>query len=597
VADSRLIEVAAAVAEGSAIDWSQAEESANDASERAAIRELQVVAQMGEAIRSPRVTPSTATPRSAAQLRVGEAWGHLRISEAIGEGSFGSVYRAWDTRLECEVALKLIKASGVSHAFDLSRALKEARLLARVRHNHVVRVYGADAHSDRFGLWMELIPGRTLEQMLAIHGPMGVSEAIPVGIDLCHALAAVHGAGLLHRDIKAHNVVREEGGRIVLMDFGTGRHIGGAREVADSLAGTPLYLAPELFAGMKPSVRSDIYSVGVLLYHLVTDDYPVSGRTRGDVEAAHVAATRQPLRDVRPDLPSSFIEVVERALARNPADRYPSAGEFGNALAAVSGQPDSRVEPSNVTRLRKSLLGLAAVIVAGLLVGLGMFGRSVRPPDGAAAPAAAAGSRESVALSSAAAMPSSASGAYNVAASFYASRDGLDVPLAQGSRVKPGDKLFATVDASQPVFVYIVNRDEAGQSFLLFPLPGLSTANPLPTEHANRLPGMKNGQQHYWEVTSAGGREHFFVYVTPHRLIEFEQILTALPRAEVGRTVSMPLSVSAIGLLRGVGGLSAVTSSSHSTPAELADLQPLRNEHESVQGVWARRVSFENPAE
>ena len=102
---------------------------------------------------------------------------------------------------------------------------------------------------------MELIPGRTLGQVLKMHGPMSVSEAIPVGIDLCHALAAVHGAGLLHRDVKAQNVLREEGGRIVLMDFGTGHAIDGTRDAADSLAGTPLYLAPELFAGEKPSAQ------------------------------------------------------------------------------------------------------------------------------------------------------------------------------------------------------------------------------------------------------------------------------------------------------------------------------------------------------
>ncbi len=144
---------------------------------------------------------------------------------------------------------------------------------------------------------------------------MGVSEAIPIGIDLCHALAAVHGAGLIHRDVKAHNVLREEGGRIVLMDFGTGGDIQ-APETADTLAGTPLYLAPELFQNEKPSAQSDIYSLGVLLYHLVTGDYPVKGKTRVDLESAHRTGTRQPLRDVRPDLSPVFINVLERALAR-----------------------------------------------------------------------------------------------------------------------------------------------------------------------------------------------------------------------------------------------------------------------------------------
>src|SRR5262245_66128299 len=108
-----------------------------------------------------RLTPGSAPPaeaRPAEKLQSGDMWGHLRIAELIGTGSFGSVYRAWDTRLQCDVALKLMTKSDISPAFELSRAIKEARLLARVRHKHVVRVLGAGSHRGRFGLWMELVP-------------------------------------------------------------------------------------------------------------------------------------------------------------------------------------------------------------------------------------------------------------------------------------------------------------------------------------------------------------------------------------------------------------------------------------------------------
>ena len=356
------------------------------------------------------MTDVVATPHGGTELQLNEKWGHLRVSEVIGEGSFGRVYRAWDTQLEREVALKLVKASGVSPAFDLARAIKEARLLARVRHPNVVSVFGADSHAGRFGLWMELIPGRTLGQVLKMHGPMSVSEAIPIGIDLCHALAAVHGAGLLHRDVKAQNVLREDGGRIVLMDFGTGHPIQNTRDAADSLAGTPLYLAPELFSGEKPSARSDIYSLGVLLYHLVTDTYPVSGRNRSDVETAHLTGQRQPLRDARPDLSPAFIDVVERALARAPEDRYRSAGEFGNALASVTGgtyKHDAAPSP----RWRTTQLVVAATAVAALLLAFSMFDRSV-----AEAPNVIAPTTQNL---DATATPTAGS-SYDVAASFYA---------------------------------------------------------------------------------------------------------------------------------------------------------------------------------
>ena len=586
---SRLDDLASAVAEGSHIDWSLAEQSVRDDSERAVVRELQVLSKMGDATR---------TPSAAAELPGGQLWGHFRISQTLGAGSFGSVYRAWDTRLECDVALKVIKASGVSREFDLSRAIKEARLLARVRHGNVVRVFGADAHAGSFGLWMELIPGRTLEQQLTLQGPMGVSEAIPIGIDLCHALAAVHGAGLVHRDVKAQNVLREEGGRIVLMDFGTGGHIRGT-ETTDTLAGTPLYLAPELFLGERPSAQSDIYSLGVLLYHLVSGNYPVRGVTRGDLESAHSAQKRHPLRDVRPDLSPVFIDVVERALAPHPADRYKSAGEFGNALAAAAGvaYTGDKSEESN-SRRKWQAFTVAAAAVAVLLVGWSVSQRRMEPRPDVEATNQVAPNRPAV-ESGPGNTPGPVNASYDVSVSFYASRNGKDVRLTQGSRVRPGDKLFALVNASQPVFVYIINRDEAGQSFLLFPLPGFSPGNPIPTSQMTRFPGTRNGQQHYWEVSSAGGQEHFFLYVTPERLVEFERLLTALPRAELGRNVSsMALSTPAIGVLRGVGGLSAEASSpAPSIGAELADLQPLSDQNESAAGVWARRVSFQNPAE
>ena len=584
---THLDDLASAVAEGSRIDWGLAEQSARDGSELALVRELQVLSKMADVVR---------TPGAPAELQVGQLWGHLRISAALAAGSFGSVYRAWDTRLACEVALKVIKPSGVSPAFDLSRVIKEARLLARLRHRNVVRVFGADSHDGNFGLWMELIPGRTLEQQLTMQGPMGVSEAIPIGIDLCHALAAVHSAGLIHRDVKAHNVLREEGGRIVLMDFGTGGDTQ-EPETADTLAGTPLYLAPELFQHEKPSAQSDIYSLGVLLYHLVTGDYPVQGKTRVDLESAHRTGKRQPLRDVRPDLSPVFINVLERALARNPADRYRSAGEFGNALASAAGVSFKPDLPKALDGWRQwKWLAVATAAVAVLVVGFSASQRWMARPE--VGGTREAGVDQPITQSPPATTSSPANASYDVAVSFYASRNGSDVRLTQGSRVRLGDELFAVINTSQPVFVYIVNRDEAGKTFLLFPLSEFSEGKPISHAQMVRLPGTKDGQQLFWKVTSVGGQEHFFLYVTPQRLVEFEQLLASLPRAELGRTVdSLPLSTSAIGVLRGVGGLSAVSSAAPSTGNELAELPLLSDQNESAVGVWARQVSFQNPPE
>ena len=203
-------------------------------------------------------------------------------------------------------------------------------------------VYGADHIGGRVGLWMELVKGRTLAELLRTHGPFSAREAALIGLDLCRALAAVHGAGLLHGDIKAHNVMREEGGRTVLMDFGTGKELTldrGGRNAGpvNDFAGTPLYLAPEVFEGQPRTKATDIYSLGVLLYHLVTDSYPVEGRTREDVQAAHRRQERHHLRDIRPDLPEEFVQAVQRALDPNPRHRYQGAGAFESALARLLG--------------------------------------------------------------------------------------------------------------------------------------------------------------------------------------------------------------------------------------------------------------------
>ncbi|MGH8189554.1 MAG: protein kinase domain-containing protein, partial [Steroidobacteraceae bacterium] len=469
--------------------------------ERSVVREMRLIADIAEIARDP---SSQRTGRSSREKQPDvpqpQTWGYLRIMNQVGDGSFGKVYRAWDSRLERDVALKLVPSCDPSDSFDLSRAIKEARLLARVRHPNVVSVLGADCHDDRFGLWMEFINGQTLEALLTAQGTMSAREATAIGVDLCHALAAVHRARLLHRDIKASNVMREEGGRIVLMDFGAGRRMPAPDDPVAPLAGTPLYLAPELLKGGKPSVASDIYGLGVLLYHLVTGEYPVTGKSRTDVAQAHEARQRATLRDARPDLPSAFAEAIERALDPNPKNRYETAGEFGAALAALAGvryEPDPRATPD------WRLVAVAAVAIA-VVIGIAVVPdtKRVDPPQPAAVTLQPEGSATSV-------PPNAAS--YQVMAAFYASRNGQNVRLAAGSRVEPGDLLFLTLEASRPVFVYVVNQDETGQKYLLFPLPGYEPQNPIPVGTMNRLPGFRNGAAHHWEVTSAGGREHFLV--------------------------------------------------------------------------------------
>jgi serine/threonine protein kinase/tetratricopeptide (TPR) repeat protein len=340
----RLEALAALVLEGHSVDWSAEESSAGNDSLRSAIRNLRVLhdvaALHGSAgAADPPEGPSTQPSR----------WGHLRILEPLGRGSFGEVFRAWDESLDREVALKLVH--------DDADAIREGRSLARVRHPNFVSVYGAEQRDSRVGLWMEFIQGRTLARILHDQGPFSAQEATLIGIDVCRSVAAVHKAGLLHRDIKAQNVMREVGGRIVLMDLGAGEdRLAAALKKNAPLAGTPMYMAPEVIAGHPATVRSDVYSIGVLLFYLVSGTYPVTARRLDDLRNG--ALPRRHLRDLRPDLPASFVAVIEHATELEPNERFPTAGALEAAL---------RGEAATSLTMQRSLrrrVAAAALVVA-----------------------------------------------------------------------------------------------------------------------------------------------------------------------------------------------------------------------------------------
>ena len=230
-ADDRLTALAEALADGDTPDWDSASADASTDEERADIRQLRVIADATRLNAELAVQASMSVRSILAEGRPLDAhgpfdvpvtWGSLRIHEKIGRGRFGDVYRAWDPGLDRDVALKLLRHDDGA---EDRLVVDEGRLMARVRHPNVATIYGAQRIDGRTGLWMELIEGRTLEAELAERGPFPAEEIARVGVELCRALAAVHRAGLVHRDVKAQNVLHETGGRIVLGDFGTGHEL------------------------------------------------------------------------------------------------------------------------------------------------------------------------------------------------------------------------------------------------------------------------------------------------------------------------------------------------------------------------------------
>lgn len=404
--DTRLGVLAAAILDGTPIDWHAADSTA-EIGERGVIRKLQIVAEIAALHRRPEEVPAAAKTTSMAPRRDLEAlaaWGHLRLLEPIGRGTFGEVYRAWDTHLDREVALKLLRTAPspgdpTTSLSNPARVVNEGRLLARVRHPNVITVYGAERRDGTVGIWMEFIHGRTLHQIIEQQGRMGAREAVGLGADLCRALAAVHGAGLLHRDVAARNVMREDGGRVLLMDFGAGheREDGSAPPATDA-TGTPLYMAPELYVGARADERADIYALGVLIFYLVTGSFPVTGRSLAELRDAHRAGHRTRLRDLRADLPTRFVRAVETAIAADPAERFQTVGSLEGAIehALVDNRTTSASSRKRWTLA--ALLVAATVIVAGVTWALRPGGGN--PPRTEPDPALAAGQLTTRRLSS-----------------------------------------------------------------------------------------------------------------------------------------------------------------------------------------------------
>lgn len=306
--------------------------------------------------------PSSAATAPAVVVRgtdLPRPWGRYELRRSLGRGSFGEVFCAWDPELEWEIAIKILH--------DERNLLPEGRALAQFKDcAHIVKVLSLEKHEGRVGLCMELIDGEPLDQLVRDFGSFSAAEATATATAVAQAAGAIHHKHFVHRDIKAQNVMRERAGRIVLMDFGAGRRVEGlSRE--DSI-GTALYMAPELFEGALPSYSTDIYSIGVLMFFIVTQKYPVQAQTMDGLKMAHRAGRRRLLGDERPDLPQQFVRIVDRATAADPEARYQSIAPLLRDLDELN---TKNARPTPLQRLAMgagiTLIGLVVVTVLGFI--------------------------------------------------------------------------------------------------------------------------------------------------------------------------------------------------------------------------------------
>ena len=271
-----------------------------------------------------------------ADLEISGNIGPYEVRRLLGKGGMGAVYLAADHALDRMVAIKMLPLRLAEEPDIVARFQREARALAKLRHPNLMHIYTVGEHEGRPYFAMEYVRGSTLSAVIARAGRMPPPQAAHVAAEVMSALDKVHEAGIVHRDIKPGNVMVDEDGRAILMDFGLARQVQDAPLTADhTVLGTPNYMSPEQAEGKKLDARADIYSLGIVIYEMLAGAPPFHGKTSFEILRQHIESSVPAPSELHRDVPETFDLVVARAVAKSPDDRYQDVRQMAADLAQV----------------------------------------------------------------------------------------------------------------------------------------------------------------------------------------------------------------------------------------------------------------------
>jgi serine/threonine protein kinase len=266
-------------------------------------------------------------------LMIGNIVGNYRITGKIGEGGMGEVFKGMDLMLEREVAIKMLHPDIARQPQVVERFRTEAVTHSRLNHPHIATLYAFFRHENDYFMVMEYVPGETLDHVLQRSGPLPSARALPLFYQVLEGIEYAHQLNVIHRDIKPANIMVTAQGGLKVMDFGIARKVGSSRLTRTGhLVGTFEYMSPEQIQGLEVDARSDIYSLGILLYELLTGRLPFGGSSEYELMKSQIESVPPPPRQFAAGIPVPVEEAILRALAKRPEERFQTIAEFRSAL-------------------------------------------------------------------------------------------------------------------------------------------------------------------------------------------------------------------------------------------------------------------------
>src|SRR6266849_473294 len=312
-----------------------------DLKEKAKLVEYMIATSGGAPTEELKSTRPSLTAATGSALRPGTLFANrYEVKEVLGMGGMGVVYRAFDRELQEAVAIKALRPEAlVGSGVALERFKQEIRLARKITHRNVVRTYDLGEVNGMYYLTMEYVEGTSLKQLIASRGRLPVAVTLTVGKQLCRALEVAHAEGIIHRDIKPHNMVVDPSGFLKVMDFGIARLANppqgkGLTEAGLSI-GTPEYMSPEQLSGADLDPRSDLYSAGVVLFECLTGRVPFEADTTWALVAKHLEEEPPNPRTLNADVPEALAIVILKAMAKDRERRFATASEMHDALARI----------------------------------------------------------------------------------------------------------------------------------------------------------------------------------------------------------------------------------------------------------------------